>query len=43
MLDLVVDLAAELLGDFVVESFFAGLIRQSKQRRQQTQSNFGLI
>ena len=43
MLDLVVNLAGDILGDFVVESLFAGLILPFKRRRPQTQSKFGLI
>jgi hypothetical protein len=49
MLDFVIDLAADLFGDLVVESSFAGLIELSKLAkhqtwpRQQTSSVLGLI
>jgi hypothetical protein len=49
MLDFVIDLTADLLGDLVAESFFAGLIglprlaKRQTRPRQQTSSVLGLI
>jgi hypothetical protein len=41
MLDLLVDLAGDMLGDFVMELLFAGV--SSPIKRQRTQGGFGLI